>query len=78
MKRFYILSLLAINFSPTNSTPNSDQWVKNNVSHIHQGSPSTHLESLKNKWEKDRPQGVTLESMTASFWNRLDPPNPIR
>ncbi len=77
MKRFYILPLLALNFFPTSSATNADQWVKNNVSHIHQGSPSDHLESLKNQWGKDRPQGVTLESMTASFWDRLDQ-NPIQ
>ena len=77
MKRFYILPLLAFNFSPTSSTSNADQWVKSHVSHIHQGSPSDHLERLKNQWEKDRPQGVTLESMTASFCDGLDP-NPIQ
>ena len=72
MKRFYLSPLLAFYVLPTSS----DQWVDSHVSHITQGAPSTHLEKLKTQWKKENPQGITLESVTQSFWNSLDQSPP--
>ena len=50
----------------------SDQWVKDHVPSVCQGgAPSDHLEKLKTQWKKEQPQGLTIESVTESFWREF-------
>ncbi len=72
MKCFYMSSILLWASVFYLCPMSSDQWVTTHLSDINKGSPSDHLEHLKTEWKKEQPQGVTLESMTQSFWNYLD------